>query len=98
MNDADEAPPPAPPVERPVPLAVHVFGWYGAAAILAMYLLNSFERVDDQGALYQLCNVTGAAGVGLICWWRRTWPAFWLEAVWAAVGLGALVRLGLGAT
>lgn len=76
---------------RPSRLAEAV-GWYGMLAILSAYALSSFG-VLAHGALYQLLNLTGGLGVGWICWQRRTWQAFWLEAIWAAVALVALLRL-----
>lgn len=72
-------------------LLLEVAGWYGTAAILAAYALSSFG-VLAQGPLYQVLNLTGALGVGAICWHKRTWQAFWLEAVWGAVAFAALLR------
>ena len=77
--------------ERPVPLVVDVLGWYGTVAILSAYALSSFD-VLEQGALYQLLNLTGAAGVGLVCWVKRAWQPLGLEVVWALVAAVALAR------
>jgi len=71
---------------------VEAVGWYGTAAILAAYALTSFGAIE-QGPLYQALNLTGAAGVGVICWRQRTWQPFWLEVVWGTVALIALVQL-----
>jgi hypothetical protein len=67
-------------------------GWYGTGAILSAYALTSFGWMDH-GRAYQLLNATGALGVGLVCWRKRAWQAFWLEAVWGAVALVALLRM-----
>ena len=75
---------------HPVPRAVDLLGWYGTLAILSAYALSNFDLLE-KGALYQLLNLTGALGVGLVCWYRRTWQAFWLEAVWGLIALVALV-------
>lgn len=71
---------------------IDALGWYGTGAILTAYALSSFGWLE-QGRAYQLLNATGAFGVGLVCWRRKTWQAFWLEAVWGAVALVALVRM-----
>lgn len=81
--------PPGP--TKPSPL-VNALGWYGTVAILAAYGLTSFG-VIEQNALYQLLNLTGALGVGLVCWRLKTWQPFWLEVVWGAVAIISLVRL-----
>lgn len=71
--------------------AIDALGWYGTGAILTAYALTSFDLLE-RGTAYQLLNATGAFGVGLVCWHKKTWQAFWLEAVWCAVALISLAR------
>jgi hypothetical protein len=80
-----------PHVQRPS-LPVEVAGWYGMVAILLAYALSSFG-VIGHGALFQALNLTGALGLSWLCFCRRTWQAFWLEAIWAGVALVSLLRL-----
>ncbi len=79
------AAPPAPP-----PLWAEIVGWSGMLALLSAYGANSFDAME-KGALYQGLNLTGALGVAVVCFYRRTWQAFVLEAVWAAIALTALL-------
>jgi hypothetical protein len=67
-------------------------GWCGTAAILGAFALNSFHVLGPHDARYLLLNLGGAAGVGWVCWRKRAWQAFWLEAVWGLVAAVALVR------
>ena len=90
MNDPR---PTAPPL--PFSLAAEVAGWYGTAAILGAYALSSFGVLHSGDRAYQLLNLTGALGVAWVCWRKRTWQAFWLEAIWATIAVVALAR-GLG--
>jgi len=76
---------------RPVPWIVNALGWYGTVAILAAYALSSFDLLE-KGIPYQLLNLTGAAGVGLVCWVKRAWQPLGLEVAWALVAAVALVR------
>jgi hypothetical protein len=80
------------PEPRPFSLAAEVAGWYGTAAILAAYAMSSFGALATGDVVYQLLNLTGAAGVAWVCWHKRTWQAFWLEAIWAAIAVIALIR------
>jgi len=73
----------------PLPLWMNILGWYGTLAIVGAYLASSHDWME-QGTLYQLLNISGAAGVGLVCWRRRAWQALTLEVVWVVVGLTAL--------
>ena len=75
---------------RPFSLPAEVAGWYGTAAILAAYALSSFRVLATDDRTYQLLNFTGALGVAWVCWHKRTWQAFWLEAIWAAIAVVAL--------
>ena len=74
------------------PRIVEYCGWYGTVAIVLAYALSSFEVLTTKSAVYQALNLTGALGVAWICFHRRTWQAFWLEAVWAAIAAIALAR------
>ena len=80
------------PSPRPFSLPAEVAGWYGTAAILSAYALSSFGVLAANDRSYQLLNFTGALGVAWVCWHKRTWQAFWLEAVWAAIAVISLVR------
>lgn len=73
-------------------LLAEAVGWYGMLAILAAYALLSFDVVA-KGWLYQTLNLTGGLGVAWVCWRKRTWQAFWLEAVWACIALVSLLGL-----
>ncbi len=80
----------AAPGEHRLPLWMNILGWYGTLAIVGAYLASSLDWME-QGTLYQLLNISGAIGVGLVCWRRRAWQALTLEVVWVLVGLTALV-------
>ena len=86
MTERSPSPPP------PFSLLAEIAGWYGTAAILGAYALSTFGVLRTGDRLYQALNLTGALGVAWVCWRKRTWQAFWLEAIWAAVASIALVR------
>lgn len=87
-SDAD--PPEA--VERTLPPLLNVLGWVGTLAILGAYAGISFGWLE-RGVLYQVLNLGGAAGVGGVCWARRTWQPLFLQVVWAGVAALALAQL-----
>lgn len=80
------------PPPRPYSLPAEIAGWYGTVAILLAYALSSFGVLGRHDWSYGCLNLTGAIGVAWVCWQKRTWQAFWLEAVWAAIALAALLR------
>ena len=90
------ATPPTTAGARPSSLPAEIAGWYGSAAILGAYAAVSFRWLEPTSATAQLLNLTGALGVAWVCWRKRTWQAFWLEAIWAAIALVGLARAFAG--
>jgi hypothetical protein len=80
----------------PFSFAAELAGWYGTLAIVGAYALTSFGVLTASDAAYQWLNLTGGLGVAWVCWRKRTWQAFWLEAIWVAIAATALGRLALG--
>jgi hypothetical protein len=71
--------------------AIDAFGWYGAIALLLAYGLHSLKAIEA-GWLYQVLNLTGAAGVGLAAWMKQSYQPAALEAAWAVIALIAMLR------
>jgi hypothetical protein len=82
------------PASTPLPSSwpAECAGWYGTFAILGAYALTSFELLAATHVVVQMLNLTGALGVAWVCWRKRTWQAFWLEAIWATIAASALAR------
>jgi len=89
------APSPAPAANAALERLADAVGWCGTVAILGAFALNSFHVLGPRDPCYLLLNLGGAAGVGWVCWRKRAWQAFWLEAVWGLVAAVALVRAAL---
>ena len=73
--------------------AIEIFGWYGMAAVVGAYALVSFSIIDANGLLFQLLNVTGAAGIFAVSLRKKVWQSVVLQIVWAAIGLIALAQI-----
>ena len=77
------------PEHHPVPLWITAFGWYGVFAIFGAYYFSSLGKID-QGGLYQSLNATGALGLAVLCFKKRTWQPFALNVAWFAIACYAL--------
>ena len=73
--------------------AIEIFGWYGMAAVVGAYALVSFSIIDAGGLLFQLLNVTGAAGILAVSFRKKVWQSVILQIIWAAIGLIALAQI-----
>lgn len=68
-------------------------GWYGVIAIISAYALVSFSVLSATSIWYQLLNATGAIGIALISFRRKTYQPGILNVVWALIALFAMVRI-----
>ena len=82
----------SPVAPQPFSLVAEIAGWYGTLAILGAYVLTSLEVLPAASPVLAVLNLTGGLGVAWVCWRKRTWQAFGLEIIWAAIAVVALVR------
>ena len=74
---------------------VELVGWYGAIATLCAYFLVSFEIMGPKDLRYQLLNLTGAIGLGIICKYKKTYQPLVVNIIWAAIALLAIANIFL---
>jgi len=72
-----------------------IAGWYGAVAIVLAYALVSFQVVPSNGYVFQLLNLTGAAGIIVISATKRVGQSVALNAFWALIAIIALIKIFL---
>ena len=73
-------------------LTVEIFGWYGAGAILLAYALVSFSLLGPGSLWYQALNVTGAAGLGTVSFYKRAYQPAALNVIWFLIALVAISK------
>ncbi len=71
----------------------NVIGWYGAVASLGAYFLVSFAIVEPRSLSYQILNLSGAIGLGIICYFKRTYQPLIVNIIWAAIAILAIVNI-----
>lgn len=72
---------------------IEILGWYGAAAILVAYALVSFGALSSASVWYQILNASGALGIVVVSFSKKTYQPGVLNAIWLVIALFALVRL-----
>ena len=70
-----------------------VFGWYGTIAIIGAYALISFNVTDANNLMYQLLNITGAAGIVFISMQKKTYQPAVLNRIWFVIAAAAILRI-----
>ena len=71
----------------------NIIGWYGALATLSAYFLVSFGIMGPRDLPYQLLNLSGAIGLGTICYVKRTYQPLFVNIIWAAIAVLALINI-----
>ena len=74
-------------------ILVEVLGWYGLGTVVLAYALVSLSFVSANSYVYQLLNLNGAFGLGIVAFVKRAYQNGVLNIVWAAIAIIALLRL-----
>ena len=72
---------------------VEIMGWYGMIAILIAYALVSFKIVGSNNLLYQILNLTGAAGMVIVSISKGAKQPALLNIIWYVIALVAIIQL-----
>ena len=70
-----------------------ICGWGGAFVILVAYFLISFSIISSHTILYQGLNVVGSLGLTIEAFSKRDQPLTWLNAIWVAIALVAILQI-----
>lgn len=70
-----------------------VFGWYGTIAIIGAYALISFNFTDANNLMYQLLNITGAAGIVFISMQKKAYQPAVLNMIWFVIAAAAILKI-----
>jgi len=72
---------------------IEALGWYGAAAVLAAYLLLSFNVLQPDQLSFQLLNGSGALALGFEAYRKKDYQPTALNAIWLAIAVIAIIRI-----
>lgn len=71
----------------------NILGWYGAFATLTAYFLVSIGYVHARELPYQILNLTGAIGLGIVCYYKRTYQPLFVNIIWALIAILAIILI-----
>lgn len=72
---------------------MNLIGWFGAIATLMAYFLVSFSLVSPKDLTYQLLNLVGAIGLGIICYYKKTYQPMTVNIIWGFIALLAITSI-----
>ena len=72
---------------------VQILGWYGLIAVVIAYGTVSLSFVSPNSYAYQLLNLSGSVGLGLVAFVKKAYQNTVLNLVWGTIAVVALTRL-----
>ncbi len=72
---------------------IELFGWYGMVAIVTAYALISFAVLQPTDMTYQLLNISGALGLGLVSFYKRAYQPAVLNIIWITIAMVAILQI-----
>lgn len=74
-------------------IVVEIIGWYGVLAILGAYALSSFGVFSPNNIFYQILNGTGALGIVLVSFRKKTYQPAVLNVIWLIIAVIAIINI-----
>jgi len=74
-------------------ILINIAGWYGAIATLGAFILVSYGYLSPHDYFYQLLNLSGAIGLGILCYSKRAYQPLFVNIIWAAIALSVIIHL-----
>lgn len=72
---------------------IEIFGWYGTVAIVLAYALVSFSILEPTNIWYQILNGTGALGIVVVSFYKKTYQPGVLNIIWTIIALVAIGKI-----
>lgn len=70
----------------------NIVGWIGAILVIAAYFLVSTKKLSPTSVTYQLMNLFGALGVGVIVFIQKAYPSLAIQIVWSLIAIYGLYK------
>ena len=68
-------------------------GWYGVVAVVGAYAALSLGYLNSGSLLFQMLNLTGAAGIAIDAYEDKNTQPMVLNIIWAVIAIVALVKI-----
>ncbi|MEK7655885.1 MAG: hypothetical protein AAB386_04380 [Patescibacteria group bacterium] len=72
---------------------IEVFGWYGTVAIILAYAMVSFSFISATSVWYQILNATGALGIVMVSFYKKTYQPGVLNIIWTIIAVIAILKI-----
>ena len=76
-------------------LVINILGWLGSVEVLVAFGLNTYQKIKSDSLAYITLNLTGGIFLVIYSFYYHAFANTFINVVWVAVAVGAIVKLGL---
>lgn len=74
-------------------IIIEVIGWTGSIAVVAAYLLVSYQKVESDSLFYQILNLIGSICLIINTFYNHAYPSMTVNIIWAFIAIAVLVKI-----
>ncbi len=74
---------------------MEILGWAGAAAVIAAYGLNSYQKIKSDSIIFQLLNLAGGIFLIVYTLYLEAYASTFINIVWVIIAVSAIAKIAL---
>lgn len=71
---------------------MEVIGWIGSVAVVAAYLLVSYQKIESDSFFYQMLNLIGSICLIINTFYNHAFPSMTVNVIWAFIAIAVLIK------
>lgn len=72
---------------------IEVIGWAGSVAVVAAYLLVSYQKLASNSWSYQILNLFGSICLIINTYFNHAFPSMTVNIIWAGIAIAVMVNI-----
>ncbi|CAN5348054.1 hypothetical protein BH09BAC3_BH09BAC3_08430 [soil metagenome] len=72
---------------------MEILGWAGAAAVIAAYGLNSYQKIKSDSIIFQLLNLVGGLFLIVYTIYLEAFASTFINIVWVIIAVSAIAKI-----
>jgi len=73
-------------------IIIEIIGWIGSVAVVAAYLLVSYNKVKSDSYFYQFLNLLGSICLIINTFYHNAFPSMIVNIIWSFIAIAVLFK------
>jgi hypothetical protein len=73
-------------------IIIEIIGWIGSVAVVAAYLLVSYNKVKSDSYFYQFLNLLGSICLIINTFYHHAFPSMIVNIIWSFIAIAVLFK------